>query len=533
VTAPRHHFWLIPHRERFPRRRSDWLRPVVVLLAIALLATGAVTAVPWLAKRLVCRDGLPSGAVYSSGGDCVGLSDGRYAFDVAGFDRVLGRVAELNAQAPGACGDQPRPPVTVGVLMSLTNPGSGSRALHELEGFVAAQARANQPGCHRALRLRVGHTGSAEQAAEDIARRFRADPAVVAVVGLGLSSSQAARAINALGGPPGTDGSSPVPMVSDVITAEGFDADGTQLASRCADEATLAAGVGGTYFFRVAYRNALQIDELRAFLGDRPTFVVAPDDPDDPYTCTSLQQLRTLYQQARPQVPEVRFSVTNAATVPQVAQRVCGARGAVTVFYVARSRDLGVFLASLADRYDNGRCEAESVTVASISDAVRMRVPEIDPGLEAPRRRALASAAFGSGWLRLVYTPLADVDGLRRRGQEFAMLEQQFRSAGFDVAHLDDGWGINAYDAVRTVAEAVQTLDSDKDVTRAGLRSAVAAFSAAGEGPELVGANGPIRFENNGNRVGVPAAVRLCPPDPVGRLRTVAQPADPPARPSC
>jgi hypothetical protein len=332
----------------------------------------------------------------------------------------------------------------------------------------------------------------------------------------------------------------PVPMVADLITAEGFDSDGTPPAAGCDEEATFTRGIGGNNnFFRVAFRNGLQVEELAEYLGtdNRPTFIAIPDDSRDPYTCTTLQPIRELYQQQQPQVPEVQFSVTNEATVAQVARRVCDAEGAVTAFYTARSRDLGRFLAGLAKRYEDGLCAGESVTVVSTSDAARMRVPEVDPGLEAPRRKALTSSSFADGRLRLIYTPLADPDALRSSGagggSEFAELERLFEEMTFDGAHLDDGWGINAYDTVYTVAKAVESLDSDRPVTRSLVRGAIADFSAADEGAQLIGANGPIRFENNGNRVGTPVTVRLCPLDSEGRTHTVTQIGAPGDRTSC
>lgn len=539
MTEPRYRWGMIPTPGRFPRSRRDWLRPAAVLLVAVLVVTGVMTAAPWLAARLSCRDGLPAGDVYAADGECVGITEGPYAFDIPEFEGVFGRIEAQNEAAAGACVEG-REPVTVGVLMGLTHPNSGARALHELEGFAAGQRSANQPGCSRALRLRVGHTGSAEQAAVELAGRFREDSRIAAVVGLGLSGVNAAEAANLLGAEPDENGVHPVPMVADLITAEGFDSDGTPPAASCDEEATFTRGIGGNNnFFRVSFRNGLQVDELAEYLGtgNRPTFIVIPDDSRDPYTCTTLQPIRELYQQQQPQVPEVQFSVTNEATLGQVARRVCGAEGAVTVFYTARSRDLGRLLAGLAKRYDDGLCAAESVTVISTDDGVRMRVPEVDPVLEAPRSKALTSSPFADGRLRLIYTPLADPDALRRGeaggGSEFTELERLFEEMSFDVAHLDDGWGINAYDAVYTVAKAVESLDSDRPVTRALVRGAIADFSAADVTSQVIGANGPIGFENNGNRVGTPVTVRLCPPDSEGRTHTVTQIGAPGDRTSC
>lgn len=122
---------------------------------------------------------------------------------------------------------------------------------------------------------------------------------------------------------------------------------------------------------------------------------------------------------------------------------------------------------------------------------------------------------------------------LQPPGSEFTELERLFKEMAFDVAHLDDGWAINAYDAVYTVAEAVDSLDSDRPVTRALVRGAIATFSAADEISQLRGANGPIGFENNGNRTCTPVTVRLCPPDSAGRTHTVTPIGTPGDRTPC
>ena len=539
MTEPRYHYGIIPNPERFPRLWSDWLRPATVLLVAVLLVTGITTAGPWLIGRLSCRDGLPSGDVYSSDGECVGITDGSYAFGLpAEFEQVLGRIAAQNKATENLPCGPGRKPVEIGVLTTLTHPNSGARALHKLEGFAAGQARSNQPGCSRPLVLQVGHTGKAEQEVEELARRFREDPNIVAVVGFPLSSIPAARAANVLGAPLDENEGNPVPVVSNTITAEGFDRDGTQDTAGCDEEALFSQGIGHGYFFRVSYRIDVQVRELANYLGagNRPTMIVTPIASSDPYTCITLNRLKTLYQEQQPEVPEVAFSPDDESTVREMAKRVCREQGVVTAFYIARGRDLGKFLAYLAERYDTGFCTA-TITVVSTSDAARMRVPESDSNLEPPRSKALQSKAFADGRLRLIYTPLADPDALRRSegggGSEFMQLMQLFDGAGVDQAHLDDGWAINAYDAVYTVAEAIEGLSVNRPLTRALVRGEIAGFTATGEQTQLVGANGRIGFENSGNRAGTPVTVRLCPLDPEGRTNTVTQPGPPGDRTPC
>src|SRR5947209_17690392 len=135
MTEPRYHYGIIPNPGRFPRLWSDWLRPAIVLLVAVLLVIGGIAA-PWVIGHLSCRDGLPSRDIYSSKGECVGITDGSYAFGLPDeFKHVLGRIADQNKNAERLpCGPD-RKPVTIGVLTTLTDPNSGARALHQLEGF--------------------------------------------------------------------------------------------------------------------------------------------------------------------------------------------------------------------------------------------------------------------------------------------------------------------------------------------------------------------------------------------------------------
>lgn len=548
MTEPRYRYGVIPNPGRFPRLWSHWLRPVTVLLVAVLLIIGVIAA-PSLIGRLSCRVAWPSGDIYPSDGECVGITDGSYAFGLPEFKQVLDRIKKQNDAAEALpCGPD-RKTVTIGVLTTLTDPNAGARALHQLEGFAAGQARSNQSGCSRPLVLRVAHTGKAEQEAEKLARRFREDRGIMAVVGLPLSSIPAAKAANALGVPLNENEADPVPVVSATITAEGFDSDGTEHAGRCEAEDLFSRGIGHGHFFRVSYRISLQVEKLANYLGTekRPTMIVAPIESSDPYTCITLNLLEARYKQQQsnvPEVPQVRFNADDETTVRAMAERVCREKDDVTVFYIARSRDLGRLLDALAERYRNGFCPTTTITVVSTSDAARMRVPDPDPNLEKFRTGVLQSSAFADGRLRLIYTPLADPDVLNSDqidGSEFAELKNQFKEecSGaencFNSSHLDDGWAINAYDAMHTVAKAIEGLSVKDDVTRGLVRGAIAGFSATGEQAQLVGANGRISFENSGNRAGTPVIVRLCPlnSNSKGRTHTVTQLKPPGDRTSC
>src|SRR5262249_6608650 len=105
----------------------------------------------------------------------------------------------------------------------------------------------------------------------------------------------------------------------------------------------------------------------------------------------------------------------------------------------------------------------------------------------------------------LVSTPLADRDSLSQ-GSDFADLEGKFTGLGFDTAHLDDGWAINAYDTIRVIAKAVELLPTSIPVEASQVNSRIDNLD------KVPGAGGDISFDNSNNRIGKPRVVRLCPP---------------------
>lgn len=493
--------WPDPHRP-LPRW-TDWLR---LALVVVLLVVGGLVFVYGkdVAKRLHCRDGWPSAEIWESDDDeCVGLSDGSYAFDLEAFAPVLAVIDRQNQQAAENC-DPNGTPVTVGVLMTMTDPNVGGRAVHELEGMAAGQRQANSTtDCVHPVRLVIGQIGRGGAAAVEVATHLVERGDVVAVAGAGLSDQDSADAARVLA-------AARIPVVADLITAEGFDQNGSAQDapdfSACDSDITYPEGVGRDWFYRVSFRNAVQIPEL-AKVTDRPDFVMVPTGGSDPYTCTTLPLVQRQFGE---NLTEVVFDPDSEDTVPQTAKRVCNVPGDVSLVYIARAGDLGLFLNSLDEAYSNGQCAANSVTVLSTSDASRLRAPEPDARLEDLRRRALTSETFTSGRVTLLFPPLAASDHLRENSRNFAKFESAFTGAGFDESHVDDGWAINAYDALTTIATALRSLPSNRPVSPSAVNTVISGFSSATQ--TVPGAGGSITFDNNGNRADTrPVVIRLCP----------------------
>lgn len=498
----RYRFGVLPDRGRFPKRWSDWIRLTLVVVSVAAAAV-VVPQASTIADHVQCRDGWPGSDVWQSGDECVGLTEGPYAFELPAFEQVMRTVDEQNKKAPGQCEGTP---VTIGVLMTMSDRFAGARAVHELEGMAAGQARANDTGCLHPVKLVVGQLGAYgdSRAPVEVARKLAERQDVVAVAGIGLSHRLSADIADLLA-------EAKIPMVSDLITAEGFDQSGSSGDQpdfhSCDSDVAYRDGIGKDHFYRVAFRGAVQVARLREAVGGRPGFIMVPIGGSDPYTCTALPVMQ---REFGGDVTEVKFDQDEPSTVPQTARRVCGVAGDVTVAYIARGRDLARLLFNLDEAYANGQCAATSVTVLSTSDGNRLRAPELDPVLEDLRVKALTSPSFTSGKVRLVATLVGGADKASPDNPGFAEFEQAFTGAGFDITHADAGWAINAYDAMTTISAALRKLPANRPVQRSQVNTEISGFSS----PEQAvrGAGGQISFDNSGNRTGDgPPVVRICP----------------------
>ena len=502
----------LPRPGIFFRRRQVFGLVLVVALGFAV----ALGPGPWLFARLGCSPGaVPTDGVWSQGHECVGQSAGPYYFDRPELQQAFATLDHLNTAANASpCHGTP---ATVGVLMTLTSDNAIGRAQHELEGFIATQAAANEPSaCRRPVKLLVGQTGATEQAAVGVANRL-ADSGVVALVGMGLSDQQTAAAVKSI-----ADRPKPVPMVADLVSAEGFDWHGSIGDSPnyadCDDSGLYSDGVGKGWFFRVGYRNNVQVQKLADWAaGTRVGFMIEPTSTADPATCTEIPDYRKKFDYPR----ELIFDHDNSdVTFDQATNPICQATGKVGVIYSARGLDLGKFLDNLDKRIQQGGCTPEAITVLAGSDSVRLRAEDPDVEREAHRLAALRSPSFREGKIRLIQTPLADPSVSPIAGSSaYQGLVQSFAKLGFAETHLDDGWALNAHDALTTVIAAVGMISATAEVNPATLHAAIADnFSN-----QLVpGAIEPLTFDRDGNRTGSPVVVRLCPlADNETRTRTV------------
>ncbi len=161
--------------------------------------------------------------VTQAGGECTGLTDGSDGPAVFGNDLkpVMTAIAAENRNV--IKGDDY---VTVAFLTALTSKSANNltvgQYVAELEGAYTAIEEENRKNSRPKIRLLVANMGSAEaQWAQAVGQltALKKDSRLVAVTGMGLSQQESVEAARALS-------KADLPMVGDLITADGFDATG-------------------------------------------------------------------------------------------------------------------------------------------------------------------------------------------------------------------------------------------------------------------------------------------------------------------
>jgi ABC-type branched-subunit amino acid transport system substrate-binding protein len=510
-----------------------------IVAVVALLAAGALV---WNVPRHWNSCAGPSWRylhVWSFEDDCIGVSDGSLGFD-DGFDkRTGGRFSALledihkeneriikgtipSAGSGTLCTSHSRSSVTVAALSPWRSPLSGSRAVHELAGMYVAQWRANhlrEPGgCQPYIKLVVADPGHGTDpdnnfsGFDDVVDELLTYPDLTAVVGLALSRKEtiaAARKLNM----------AKVPIVSDLVTAVGFDGSSfANLDPLCAR--AVMSNDPLDRFHRVVFSNLTYLDQLVQTVADTQPIdpatavqVTQADYRKDPFSCTNVLEVnKRLGFKNDPITFQLGTSSNDSAgQIATQVSSICVDSRVDKVFYTARAIDLGTFLDALAQAC-RGR---DSLTVIGPSDSTRLLNPELDPALEAARKKGLGRLA--DGHIRLLFPASTDIASLAAQPgyQHFVdawgkAFEQDKRRAKFpaEPAEFADTWAVNGHDALYTVAQAIHAIGNNLPDDPTQWREQV----NSNLGGRLVrqAAQGDLSFDANGTRSGAAVVLRLC-----------------------
>ncbi|NUR61409.1 MAG: ABC transporter substrate-binding protein [Catenulispora sp.] len=419
--------------KRRRRRRLLVAGSVVVVAAAAGLGL-----IAWLGGGSDACGG-PGSGVSKVGGECVGVTDGSYAFSPE-LSAIEKEIADENASATKPGG----PVVTVAVLdpmtVDATSPLSMANVRNDLEGAYTAQYRVNHThvlGDQRPLiRLVLANEGSHEDQWQPVVHQLEGmvhGPApLVAVTGMGVSTTQTRDGAKDLAG-------HDIPTIAAIDTADQLN----------------AADIHG--FIRVVANNAQYVASLRAYLDTRPDLdsaILVFDSNSDKTGASDLftkslrddlqspdgfQKLLTFAPQGFAGVSEP--SQANPDLFANITANICSVKPKA-VFYAGR----GVDLPSFVDALKNRVCDKTPITLLTAGN----NLGELNG--QAP--------LLQSAGLTVVYATMADQAGWLAGGpgtpHHFPDFAKAFHDLGFPDVDLVDGGAIMSHDAVLAATQAAR-----------------------------------------------------------------------------
>lgn len=438
-------------------------------------------------ERDHCGTSNPS-LVTQADGECTGVTDGSDGAAVFGND-LKPVMTAIGAENQNVVEDGDY--VTFAFLTPLTSTDANNltvgQYVAELEGAYTAVAEENKKDSRPKIRLLVASMGSSqkhwERAVDQLVARKDSDR-LVAVAGMGLSQQETVDAARKLS-------KAELPMVGDLITADGFNATGT------VDGKGRLEGLT-----RVALSNSDQLTAISEQLpsGRRTAALVStsvtPNGTRDLYTESLDRGFRSIEGLKKHLDDHSDFSFDPRggpdAILPTISQNFCNTNKTIdTVYYAARVRYLPDFLDALTRR----SCHAQPITVITGSDAAALD----------PKTQALHDP---DSPITVLYASFPNAEQFRDPDNPGRGLYEAFAKAftsphhgqQFPAEHLTSSyWSIVAYDAVITAATALHNAAAHNPSSMPN-RYAVRNELYALRNNAVAGASGHFGIDKNGNR---------------------------------
>ncbi|GAP52379.1 hypothetical protein [Streptomyces azureus] len=481
------------HGRRWARLLGGRSRLRTAVVAGTVLALAGAVGVVWQwrqhdFKEQHCGTFNP-GLVTEADGECTGVTDGSDGAAVFGSD-LKPVMTAIGAENRNVIKDGDY--VTVAFLTPLTSKDANNLTIGqyvaELEGAYTAVEEANKKNTRPKIRLLVASMASSqkhwERTVDQLVARRDTDR-LVAVAGMGLSQQETVDAARKLS-------KADLPMVGDLITADGFDATGA------VDGKGPINGLA-----RVALSNK---DQLTAISKQLPSAQrtaalvstsVTPNGTRDLYTASLNRGFRTIkgLKKHLDDTSDFKFDPRGGtgAILPTITQNFCSTGKTIdTVYYAARVKYLPDFLDALAKR----SCHTQPITVVTGSDAAAL-----DPKTEALHDPDAP--------ITVLYASFPSADQFRSADNPSRGLYNAFAKAftshhhgqQFPAEHLTSSyWGIVAHDAVLTAATALHRAAAHGDPSSLPNRYAVRNELYALRNNAIAGASGHFGIDKNGNR---------------------------------
>ncbi|MGH3916674.1 MAG: hypothetical protein ACRDTC_25160 [Pseudonocardiaceae bacterium] len=477
-----------PPETKAAKRHRIRTRIALGTVGVVLAASVVMGSYTWFH---ICGS-LGSG-VWQVEGECVGVTDGSYLFDPE-FETIQKKIVEENARVRAQADSY----ITVALLDLLTptviSAKSAENVRHGLEGAYTAQRRLNEtviPGASRPqIQLVLANKGNTDEqwrrvTAQLVAMKsIEGDGALVAVIGLGVSTTQTQHNAEALA-------NDDIPMVGTLLTANELDYNHI------------------TGLIRVSPTTLDYAKALRSHVDTR-TDLTDPTDPSSAVVVYDMnsdtadlftkslkndleQEMQNLIK-GRPPLPFFGASIPSevgAGRFDLLTPNIC-APPADVVLYAGRRVDLGGLLDWLARR----GCVSTPLTVITAADIGELLSTREQQLTDANLTVVSAGTNDAEGWGR----------GAEKAPEHYDDFLMAFRELGFDPENnakdLVDGQAIQMHDALLTVEQAVRLAAPENSSPTAGQVRGVL-LTLSGEN-KVQGAGGTLSFISRATGAGNP-----------------------------
>ncbi|MFJ8143425.1 hypothetical protein [Streptomyces sp. NPDC096013] len=469
-------------------------RGLIACTAVLALVLGGVAAWDYHQRDQHCGTSNPD-LVTGSDGECTGITDGSDGSDI--FGRALAPVlTAIGAENSNVTRSDNY--VTVAFLAPMTVKDTSKdlaigQYVAEIEGAYTAVEQQNRQNSFPKIRLVLANMGDGEAQWKDSVDRLKAAKSTsrpVAVAGMGLSRQESVDAARSLS-------TADIPMVADLITADGFDTTGT------------VDGKGPINgLVRITLTDSTQLTVLGKELpGTQRSAAlvrtsVTPDGTTDYYTESIYHGFQTVDGLRQHLDPGADFSFDPrsgpAAILPTIGQNICSTGTSIdTVYFAAREKYLPDFLTALGRR----SCHRQHITVVTGSDAAALD----------PKTRALHDKDAPLTVLYATFPSSAQLSSASRPDHSlYNAYTQAFTATHhgrqFPPADATHGyWAVLAYDAITTAATAIHNAASPTGPTPNSY--AVRDQLYALPDKAIPAATGRFGIDTTGNRTTTPTTI--------------------------
>ncbi|MFC4858280.1 hypothetical protein [Actinophytocola glycyrrhizae] len=461
---------IVPPETAMVRKRRRRTRMALITVAVVLVTAGV-----WGAVTVFRTCGSLGSGVQEIDGDCVGVTDGTYAFHPDLAD-IQARIAAENARVR----EHPNGYVSVALLDPLTPTGHSalppSAVRNRLEGAYTALRRINRYRVagdpNPQIQLLLANQGSSDDQWRHVLTRLRelseAEPPLLGVIGLGVSTArtkQQAEDLSGLG----------IPMVAAVLTADDFEYDHIPGLIKTSPSNRHYVAALRDYLGSTALDSAIMVRDSNSDLGS------------DLYTRTLEEQFATQMGDYIKFETQQFTGVSGSGDEPpslfdNVQANICAAADeeGVAILYAGREIDLGDLLESL----ENRTCTNAPLTVLTAGLELGEVLKDID--LRAAKLTILNAATVDpAGWNR-------GEEGTPTYYEDFRLA--YVNEERFSPRHLRDGGAIMMHDALLTAARAIRLAAPEGSASQLTPKIVRTQLLNINTGYEVRGASGTLRF---------------------------------------